>query len=482
MKIDSKKDLNMSQVNSRKDFIKKAGFASLGFIGMGASSSKDEFAIQNPFQTDYEQVFNMSGYAAPPIETVRVGVIGLGGRGTGTTARLTRIEGAEIKALCDLQQEAAEAALERINRDSPVSHEPDIYAGSEDIWMEMCERDDIDLVIINTPWDLHAPMAIYAMEQGKHVVTEVPIATTIEDCWELVKTSERTRQHCMMLSNPCYRDFDMMALGMARDGYFGEIIHAEGAYIHDLRHLNFSKDQYQNMWRLRQNATRNGNLYPTHGLGTICNIMDINCGDQMSHLVSVSSNDFMMGEMAKELAAEDPFFEEFTDKEFRGNINSTIIRTHNGRTILLQHDVTSPRPGIRFNLVSGTDGVAQARPPRVAKNHDGWLPDEEYATLEEKYTPEISKQVGDLARQVGGHGGMDTMMLWRLIDCLRNGIPLDMSVYDGVLWSAMAPLSEWSVANGSKPVAIPDFTSGSWQTNERGMDIELQRGATTQII
>lgn len=472
----------MGENGNRRDFIRKAGLASLGFVGMGASSSEDEFAIQNPFQTDYKQVFNMSGYAAPPIETVRVGVIGLGGRGTGTTARLTRIEGVDIKALCDLQQEAAESALERINRDSPVSHAPEIYAGTEDIWMELCDRDDIDLVIVNTPWDLHAPMAIYAMEQGKHVVTEVPIATTIEDCWELVKTSERTRRHCMMLSNPCYRDFDMMALSMARDGYFGEIIHAEGAYIHDLRHLNFSKTHYQDMWRLRQNASRNGNLYPTHGLGTICNIMDINCGDQMSHLVSVSSNDFMMGEMAKELAAEDPFFEEFADKEYRGNINSTIIRTHNGRTILLQHDVTSPRPGIRFNLVSGTKGVAQARPPRVAKSHDGWLPDEEFTGLQKQYTPEISKQVGDLARQVGGHGGMDTMMLWRLIDCLRNGIPLDMSVYDGVLWSAMAPLSEWSVANGSKPVAIPDFTSGAWKTNERGMDIELQRGATTQII
>lgn len=472
----------MNKKNNRRDFIKKTGLAGLGFAGMGMKGSSNTPFAENPFETDYKQLFNMSGYAAPAIPTVRVGVIGLGGRGTGTTARLTHIEGAEIIALCDLRPEAVQQALERINRETSASYSPETYSGHEDEWKKLCDRDDIDLVIVNTPWHLHAPQAIYAMEQGKHVVTEVPIATTIEDCWELVKTSERTRKHCMMLSNPCYRDFDMMALGMARDGFFGEIIHAEGAYIHDLRRHNFSKNQYHNMWRLRENASRNGNLYPTHGLGSICNILDINCGDQMSSLVSVSGNDFMMGARAKELASEDPFYEEFADKEFRGNMNISIIRTHKGRTIMLQHDVTSPRPGVRFNLVSGTKGVAQARPPRVATSHDGWFSEEEYASVEEKYTPEISKQVGDLARQVGGHGGMDTMMLWRLVDCLRNGIPLDMSVYDGVLWSAMAPLSEWSVANGSKPVVVPDFTSGSWQTNERGMDIELRRGATTGII
>lgn len=468
--------------NSRRDFIKKTSYASFALAAsnpMGSGRQPDK----NLFSSQHHQEFNMSGYAAPSLDTVRVGVIGLGGRGRGNTSRLTRIEGVQISAVCDLRVEAVELGLNRINEESPISHSPATYSGSEDEWKKLCERDDIDLVMINTPWNLHAPQAIYAMEQGKHVAVEVPVAVNIEECWALVKTSEKTRRHCMMMSNPCYRDFDMMTLGMARDGFFGEIIHGEGAYIHDLRRHNFSKRQYQNMWRLKENATRNGNLYPTHGLGTICNIMDLNCGDQMDYMISVSSHDFMMGDMAKELADEDAFYKPFVGKNYRGNMNVSIIRTVKGRTITLQHDVTSPRPGVRFNLISGTKGAAQARPiARIATSHRGWLSEQEYTSLEKEYTPNISKQVGELAQQVGGHGGMDTLMLWRLIDCLRNGLPLDMSVYDGVLWSAMAPLSEWSVANGSVPVDVPDFTSGSWKTNDRGMDIDISRGGTTKII
>ncbi len=206
----------------------------------------------------------------------------------------------------------------------------------------MCESKDIDLVYIATPWKLHTPMAVYAMNHGKHAASEVPIAVTVDECWQLVETSEKTRKHCMMLENCCYDFFELLTLNMARNGMFGELVHAEGAYIHDLLEQNFEKGSYSDMWRLRENASRDGNLYPTHGLGPIAQCLGINRGDKMDHLVSMSSNDFMMNALAKEKAATDSFYKEFVDKPYRGNMNTTVIRTQKGKTIMLQHDVTSP--------------------------------------------------------------------------------------------------------------------------------------------
>ncbi len=472
--------------SNRRDFLKAAGAGSLGLMGAGLLSGCSNRAeaesrlahIEEQANKQYIPQFNMHGYAAPAIDVVRIGAIGLGGRGSGNMRRLAQIEGVEIRALNDLEPDRTREAAESI---SHFGYNPELYSGHEDEWKKLCEQDDIDLIIIGTPWHLHAPQAIYAMEQGKHVAVEVPIAVTVEECWKLVETSERTRKHCMMMSNPNYGDFNMMALNMARDGFLGEIIHGEGAYIHDLMRSHNFTHRYHNMWRLKENATRNGNLYPTHGLGSLCQAMDINNGDQMDYLVSVSSNDFMMGQTAKELAAEDPAFEPFVGVSFRGNMNTSIIKTKKGRTIMLQHDVTSPRPGVRFDLLSGTNGIIQNRPPRFSRSYGGWVNDAEFAELQELYKPEISKRVGDIARQIGGHGGIDTLMSWRLVDCLRNGIPLDISVYDGVLWSVIAPLSEWSVANNGRPINVPDFTAGNWQSNGRLMDIELEQGGNTGI-
>ena len=267
----------------------------------------------------------------------------------------------------------------------------------------------------------------------------------------------------MMLENCCYDFFELLTLNMARQGFFGEIVHGEGAYIHNLRDLNFSKKGYAEMWRLKENY-RNGNLYPTHGLGPICQVMNINRGDQMEYLTSMSSNDFQMATMAKELASKDSFYNEFAGKKYRGNMNTTTVRTFKGRTIMIQHDVTSTRPYSRIHLVSGTNGVASKwpDPARISTGHS-WLNEDEMNKLEEKYTPEIVKLIGEMAKKVGGHGGMDFMMDWRLIDCLRNGLPLDQDVYDAALWSAIAPLSEKSVANRSNSVDIPDFTNGAWK-------------------
>jgi len=259
----------------------------------------------------------------------------------------------------------------------------------------------------------------------------------------------------------------MLTLNMARNGLFGEIVHAEGAYIHDLRDLNFSKNGYADMWRLKENIGRNGNLYPTHGLGPVAQCLNINRGDQFDHLVSMSTADFQMGDMAKDKAAKDSFYQPFVDKAYRGNMNTTIIRTHKGKTIMLQHDVTTPRPYSRIHLISGTKGIARKypSPARIAFGHS-WIKEEEFKKLEAQYTPPLIKKVGELAKKVGGHGGMDFIMDWRLIDCLRNGLPLDQDVYDAALWSAAGILSEKSVAKRSRSVDVPDFTRGAWKTNK----------------
>ncbi|SFC43838.1 Oxidoreductase family, NAD-binding Rossmann fold [Parapedobacter composti] len=424
------------------------------------------------------QRFNMSGYAAPRIDKVRIGFIGLGMRGPGAVHRMSRIEGIEIKALCDKDPAKATKAQDILAKAGlPKATE---YSG-DDGWKDMVSREDLDLVYICTPWDLHAPMAVFAMKQGKHVACEVPLAITIDECWELVETSEKTKKHCMMLENCCYDFFEMLTLNMARNGLFGEIVHAEGAYIHDLLDLNFKKDGYADMWRLRMNATRNGNLYPTHGLGPIAQCLGINRGDKMDYLVSMSTNDFMMGSAAAEKAREDDFFQEFAGKPYRGNMNTTLIHTAKGKTMMVQHDVTSPRPYSRIHLVSGTKGVASKwpSPERIAFGHS-WVKEEELKDLYDKYTPALIKHVGEVAKQVGGHGGMDFVMDWRLIDCLRNGLPLDQDVYDGALWSCIFPLSEKSVAKRSRSLDVPDFTRGAWKTN-KPVDLTLEGGATTSV-
>jgi len=423
----------------------------------------------------------MHGYAAPALERVRIGLIGVGARGFGALRRLVHIEGVELRAVCDLNPERTERARQFLEEEG---HHPELFSDGEEEWKRLCERDDIDLVYICTPWHLHTPQGVYAMEHGKHAVSEIPAALTIEECWQLVETSENTRQHFMMLENVCYDFFEMMTLNMVRQGFFGEIIHGEGAYIHQLLGSYFSERRFPDQWRLRQNIDRNGNLYAQHGLGPIAQAMDLNYGDQMDYMVSMSSGDFSMGARARELAEESSFWEPFVGRNFRGNMNTSMIRTRRGRTIMLQHDTSSPRPYSRIHLVSGTEGIAQKwpEPAKIATSHDGWLSDEEFRDLEEQFTPEITRRVGELARQVGGHGGMDTIMDWRLIDCLRNGLPLDMNVYDAALWSSVGPLSEWSVANNFNSASVPDFTGGAWRTNERSMDINLERGGTTAII
>ncbi len=423
--------------------------------------------------------FNMCGYAAPKLPTVRVGVVGLGMRGPGAVDRLSYIEGVEIKALCDKYADRVEKAQSiLIKKGLPPAKS---YSGEEG-WKALCESNEIDLVYVTTPWHLHTPISVYAMKNGKHAASEVPAAKTIDECWELVETSEKTKKHMMMLENCCYDFFELLTLNMARNGLFGEIVHAEGAYIHDLtKDYLFNKNAYADMWRLKENMTRNGSLYPTHGLGPIAQCMNINRGDKFEYLVSMSTNDFTMGSMANELASKDDFFKPYANKNYRGNMNTTVIKTNHGKTLMVQHDVSTIRPYSRIHLVSGTKGAAQKwpGPEKIALGH-GWMKPEEQKQMQEKYTLPIVKHIGEIAKNVGGHGGMDFIMDWRLIDCLRNGLPLDQDVYDAASWTSAGLLSEVSLKKRSASVDVPDFTRGAWQSN-KPHDLTLNGGGNTGV-
>jgi predicted dehydrogenase len=399
---------------------------------------------------------------ADPIDTVRIAFIGVGSRGTGAVRRYTFLEGVKIVALCDLEPENLDRAQEILeDRGFPAA---DTYTGEED-WKKVCEREDVDLIYVCTHWDLHTPIAVYAMEQGKHVATEVPAALTIDECWQLVNTSEKTRRHCMQLENCNYDFFELATLNMVRQGLLGEIVHAEGAYIHDLRSNYFNEeDGYWNMWRLRHNETRNANLYPTHGFGPICHILNIHRGDKMNYLVSLASDQVGMTAYAKEVFGEDS---DYAKRDYkRGDMNTTLIKTQKGKSILIQHDVTSPRPYSRIHMLSGTKGFVQKYPIRgIALEPDAhsFMGEEEMEELLAEYEHPITKEVGELARKVGGHGGMDFTMDYRLIYCLRNGLPLDQDVYDAAEWSSIIELSEKSIENQSMSVKVPDFTRGAWE-------------------
>lgn len=474
---------------SRKNFLRVAGLAAAGMVVKTSRA-----ATNSPFSKNHVQKFNMHGYGAPALDKVRVGFIGIGNRGSGTVVRLSSIKGVEVKALCDIVPERIDSTVKLLKKEFPGQN-PDAYSSGKEDWKNVCEREDIDLIYIATPWELHAPIAVYAMEHGKHVYTEPPVAVTLEECWQVVETSERTRKHCFMGCSSAQTGIAAVVLNMARQGFFGELIHGEGHYIHDRvtdNKVRWERDKNNNNWfgyrpwRLQENVNRNGNLYTTHGVAPLAQIMDINNGDKMEYLVSISSNDFTMGNKMKEMAEIDGYYKPYVGLNFRGNMNTTIIHTHKGRTIMLQHDISSPRPGHRFDLISGNKGIYRARPDRISTSEE-WLTQEEFNSLKKEFTPEITKRFDKIRNKAGAsHGSRGyervTASDWRLIDCLRNGLPLETDVYDAALYCALTPLSEWSVARQGETVKIPDFTCGAWKTNERGMDIDIKQGGTTKLI
>ncbi|MEA2069330.1 MAG: Gfo/Idh/MocA family oxidoreductase [Verrucomicrobiota bacterium] len=402
---------------------------------------------------------NMCGFGAAPIDKIRVGIIGLGMRGKGAVVRLSKIKDVEIVALCDLRTEMVEKSQKLLtDAGRPAAQD---FSGSEEAWKALVAL-DLDLIYIATPWRWHAPMAIHAMKKGKHAATEVPAGVTLDECWELVETSEKTGKHCMMLENCCYDFFEMQTLNMVRQGVFGELTHAEGAYIHALSGLIANeKNAYQGMWRFNQNNAKNGNLYPTHGLGPVAQCMDINRGNRFMHLVSMSSQQAAFTEWAKENSKEK--YAELN--HYRGDMNTTLIKCAKGQTIMVQHDVSTPRPYSRIHLLQGTKGMVRKWPSqRIALDHK-WQNKEQMKELKMKYEHPLSRTIGGIAKKVGGHGGMDFVMDYRLVYCLKNGLPLDQDVYDAAAWSSVFPLSIDSVARDSRSIEVPDFTRGAWKTN-----------------
>jgi len=471
------KTINFNHMKSnRRDFLKATGAAGTGIIAGGLTScagktDQDSPVVHDLSKSSYKQTFNMSGYSAPKLDTVRVGYIGIGGRGLGSVRRMRLIEGVEIKALCDIYEEKVnqgQKALEEYGM-PPAK----VYAGNEEIWRELCHDPDLDLIYIATPRYLHHDMCVFAMENGKHAVTEIPAIQTIEQAWNLVETSEKTKKHCSMLENCTYDFWEILVLNMARQGFLGEIVHVDAGYIHDQRTINVDKNK---PWRIEEFINRNGNIYPTHGLGPACQVLNVNRGDRLDYLTSTSSRDFTMGPIISDLAKEDDYYKKYVDKWILGNFNTSTLKTVKGKTIMLQYNISNPRPYTRIQQVAGTKGITQKYPlpSRIATGHE-WLSEEETNALVEEYTAPLVKLVGEMAKKVGGHGGMDFLMEWRLIDCLRNGLPLDMDVYDAAAWSSVVPLSEWSVANSSAPVKVPDYTCGSYETNEP-VDVEMKRG------
>lgn len=411
------------------------------------------------------------GLVAEKIDTVRVGFIGLGMRGPGAVQRFTHIPGTRIVALCDQHEdrvEKAQAILERAGLPRAAS-----YSGSKDAWKGLCEREDIDLVYIATDWKHHTMMMLYAMEQGKHVACEVPAAMTLEEIWAVVNTAERTQKHCMQLENCVYDFFELTTLNMAQQGLFGEVLHTEGAYIHQLEDF---WNTYESDWRMKYNKEFRGDVYATHGMGPASQALDIHRGDKLNTLVSMDTKAVNIPEyLIEKRGVERDSAYMFAN----GQHTMTMIRTEKGKTIHIQHDVASPRPYTRMYQVSGTKGFANKYPTQgYALQGDvlaeGDLPDHEnlsahnYVSKEEcdalmgKYKHRIHRELEEKAKEVGGHGGMDFIMDYRLIYCLRNGLPLDMDVYDLAEWCSLAELSRISIENNNMSVEVPDFTRGNW--------------------
>lgn len=403
------------------------------------------------------------GLRCEPVDTVRVAFVGIGMRGSGAVRRWVHQDGVRITALCDKIQDNIDTCQNILSKAGlPSALE---YCG-EDAYKELCAREDIDLVYIATDWKYHVPVALEAMRCGHHAAIEVPSAMTLKECWELVDMAEKTRLHCICLENCCYDFFEATCLNMAREGLFGEVYHAEGAYIHN---LDPYWGRYQDNWRILYNQVHRGDNYPTHGFGPICQVMGIHRSDIMTTLVAMDSAPFHALEAGRKHI--DSSLEEFAD----GDHTISLIRTQKGKLMEVQHNVYAARPYSRMYQLTGTKGFANKYPqPGISlskgavdgikiRNAEKFLSEEDLDSVLEMYKPQYIKDIENKAREVGGHGGMDFIMDYRLIECLRKGLPMDIDVYDLAEWCCVQELSRISIENGSVPVRLPDFTRGDWK-------------------
>jgi Oxidoreductase family, NAD-binding Rossmann fold len=446
---------------SRREMIRNSTLAGLGFSLLGGrveAAENSDSLLENLIAGPEAKGKSMIGVPFERHQTVRLAMIGTGLRGRSILGEVVNIPGVSVTAICDTVQEKADKATAIIEKAGQPA--PAVYVKGDRGYEEMLKRDDIDIVYIATPWEWHVPQSLAAMHAGKHVATEVPAAYTLKELWQLVDTSEKTRKHLMMMENCCYDYDELLVLNIVRAGLLGELVHGEGAYNHDLREILF-ETRDEGLWRRAHHTLRDSNLYPTHGLGPVANYMNINRGDKFEYMVAMSSGSLGLQEYRKENVAADDLRQKEVYK--CGDYNTNLIKTAKGRSIMLQHNVSTPRPYDRINLIQGTKGVFRDYPSRIyiEKDKGGhqWQPVDAY---KEKYEHNLWRVGGEQARKLGGHGGMDYLMCWRLVQCFREGLVPDMDVYDAAAWSAPGPLSEISVAKGSMPIKFPDFTRGKW--------------------
>ena len=437
-----KKDRGMD----RRGVLKAGAALGAGLVAVGGGSERK--VSKRPEPVDSE-----------PCDPVRIGYVGVGNMGSVHVKNLLNIEGAEIRALCDIVPEKVARAQKWVT--DAGFEKPAAYTRGPYDFKRMCKEEDLDLVYTATPWRWHVPVCVAAMEAGKHAATEVAAATTLEGCWKLVETSEKTRRHCVMMENCCYDREELIILNMLHQGVLGEVLHAECGYMHDLRSLIFLEAK-RGKWRRKHSVERNGNLYPTHGLGPVADYMDINRGDRFDYLVSMSCKSRCLNLFAAEKYGPDS--SQATRDYACGDVNTTLIRTARGRTIMLGFNNQAPRPYSRMVTVQGTKGLVRKYPePKVyldgrSPGHQ-WEPLEKY---EEQYKHPLWAELAEKGEGVG-HGGMDYIEDYRLVQALRHGEYPDSDVYDAAALSVVTPLTEKSVAKRSKPVEFPDFTRGGWE-------------------
>ncbi|RZQ61735.1 Gfo/Idh/MocA family protein [Amycolatopsis suaedae] len=448
---------------SRRGALRAGAIAGLGLGAAGAGvlpAAAEPDEVESP---PARRGKSMIGVPFQRMDAPRFGIIGLGNRGASMLPLLLAVPNARVTALCDTRADVVRKAAKVVT--DAGQPQPAQYSGGEEEYRKLCQRSDVDFVYVATPWEWHVPMSVEAMRGGKHVGVECPMGITVRDLWELVDTSEQTRKHCIQLENCVYGRNEMRVLRMAHAGKFGQLLHGAGAYLHDLRELLFSKTYYANQWRRKWHTRLDGDHYPTHGLGPVAAYMDIHRGDRLARITAMSTPALGLAEYrAAHMPAGD---ETWRERYVKGDVTQSLIQTERGRVIHVVHGVSGPHPYSRLNHLAGTKGVFEDYPPRIylepdASDHQ-WDPFDNYKSFDHWLWT-------DVGPGPGGHGGMDYIMLWRLVQCMRLGLPPDLDVYDSAATNAPFPLTVTSIRRGGAPVAVPDFTRGNWKTPHAGPD------------
>ena len=455
-------------MQNRRDFLKTTACA-LGAVVIGGGHSSAMSLNPEPKKHKLKEGAFMHGFVAPRLDTIRVAVIGVGGRGSGAVQRLCTVPGVKVTALCELVEAKAAAQKKWMEQNGYGS--PKLFIGPE-AYKELSDSGICDAVHINTTWITHAAIAIYAMKAGLHTMVEVPGCRTVDEAWEMVETCEKSRVHCMLLANCCYDEEAMLMKNMARKKVFDGLYHAEGCYLHETRCTAGGQsylgpnEMFPSMEALIDHT---GASYPLHAVGPVSLALNINRGDCFDYLVSMGSKGFAWQEFARRVYGDDAPVAKIPIES--NDFNSMLISTKNGKTILIRQVNNCPMPYTRQYTLYGFNGTITARPLRIAlekKINTGvgsWMNEEELSVIRSEYGAKLWRQAGEIARKHGGHGGMDYLMDLRWTYCLRNGLPLDTTVYDLAAWSSLIELSERSVRNRARTQDIPDFTRGLWKTN-----------------